>query len=95
MIKHTVKSGESLKVIAKRYGVTIDAILSINPRITDRDYIQAGWVLAIPEASDQKTDAPEVDPDTAVAKALSAALDAICALPEFQALEMIIRADKN
>lgn len=94
MVKHTVKSGESLKVIAKRYGVSVDAILSINPRITNRDYIQAGWVLAIPEDKPVEQ-VPEVDPDSAVAKALQAALDAICALPEFHKLELIIRADKN
>lgn len=48
---YTVKANDNLTKIAKKYGVTIDAIVAINwekyPKIT-KDYIQVGWVLNIP-----------------------------------------------
>ena len=47
---HTVKSGENLTLISKKYDVTIDEILKKNikkyPKIT-RNYIQTGWILSI------------------------------------------------
>ncbi len=47
---HTVRSGENLTLISKKYNLTIKEILSKNikkyPKIT-ADYIQAGWVLNI------------------------------------------------
>lgn len=45
--KHTVKRGETLSVIAKKYGVTVDAIVMLN-KIVDRNLIHVGNVFVIP-----------------------------------------------
>lgn len=44
---HTVQSGEGLWQIARRYDTSIDAILALNPEITDPDQIQSGQELVI------------------------------------------------
>lgn len=46
--QHTVRSGETLTVIAARYGVGVQALMQRN-RITDPDSIHEGQKLAIPE----------------------------------------------
>lgn len=45
--KHTVKRGETLSVIAKKYGVTVDAIVKAN-NIKDKNVIRTGSVFVIP-----------------------------------------------
>lgn len=47
-MKYTVKTGDNLWKIARRFGTTIEAIMRANPWIDDPDYIQVGWVLKIP-----------------------------------------------
>ncbi|MCC6897262.1 MAG: LysM peptidoglycan-binding domain-containing protein [Anaerolineae bacterium] len=47
---HTVLSGDTLKKIADRYGVTVDAIVAAN-QITNRNLIVPGQLLCIPEAA--------------------------------------------
>lgn len=42
---YTVKSGDTLSGIAKRFGVTVEGILKLNPSITDRNKIKVGQVL--------------------------------------------------
>ena len=44
---HEVQSGETLSVIAERYGVSVAALVDLN-RITDPDRIEAGVTLEIP-----------------------------------------------
>lgn len=44
----TVKSGDTLRIIAQRCGTTIPALLQANPKITNPDLIMIGQVLAIP-----------------------------------------------
>lgn len=44
---HEVQSGETLSVIAERYGVSVAAIVDLN-QITDPDRIEAGVTLQIP-----------------------------------------------
>ncbi len=44
---HTVASGENLTKIARRYGVTTDALMRAN-NITDPNFIRAGQTLTIP-----------------------------------------------
>src|SRR5687768_17019074 len=44
---HTVQVGESLSVIARRYGVTVDAVVNANG-LTNRNSIIAGQKLTIP-----------------------------------------------
>ena len=46
--RHRVARGENLIGIARRYGVTIDEILRVNPRV-DRNRIMAGQWLEIPK----------------------------------------------
>ena len=45
---YTVKQGDTLYKIARMYGVSVNAIIRANPRITNPNYIEAGWVLMIP-----------------------------------------------
>jgi hypothetical protein len=44
---HTVASGENLSKIARRYGVTADALMRAN-NLTDPNFIRAGQTLTIP-----------------------------------------------
>jgi LysM repeat protein len=46
-----VKSGETLSKIAVKYGVTVDQILSANPKIKNADKIKLGDRIVIPEPS--------------------------------------------
>lgn len=45
---YIVKSGDTLWVIAGRFGVTVDSILAINDNITDPDVITPGQIIKIP-----------------------------------------------
>ena len=47
---HTVRTGETLWSIAKRYGVTITSLLAVNPKV-DPDIIWIGQRLRIPTSS--------------------------------------------
>jgi LysM repeat protein len=47
-ITHTVRAGESLYIIAQRYGVTIQAIVDAN-ELVDPNKLQVGQVLIIPQ----------------------------------------------
>lgn len=44
---HVVKKGETLSKIASQYGVTVDAIMSLN-NLADANLIREGQILAIP-----------------------------------------------
>lgn len=44
---HTVKSGETLTMIARKYGVQVDALMAANPRLEPRR-MQIGQTLNIP-----------------------------------------------
>jgi LysM repeat protein len=45
---HTVASGETLLIIAQRYGVTVNAIIQANPNIPDLNNLTIGQQLVIP-----------------------------------------------
>lgn len=49
-IRYTVQAGEWLRAIALRYGTTVDAILAINPQITNPDQLTPGQEILIPSA---------------------------------------------
>jgi LysM repeat protein len=42
--RHRVASGENLSSIATRYGVTVDEILQVNPRIQGSRIIAGQWI---------------------------------------------------
>jgi LysM repeat protein len=48
LIRYTVQSGEWLRLIAQRYNTTVDAILAVNPQITDPDVLSPGQEILIP-----------------------------------------------
>lgn len=47
-VRHTVRRGEYLALIARQYGTTVQAILNANPGIKNPNVIYSGTVLAIP-----------------------------------------------
>ncbi len=44
---YTVQWGDTLRIIAARYGTTVENLLALNPQIADRHWIYAGQVLRI------------------------------------------------
>jgi len=48
-LSYTVQSGDTLAVIAERFGISLDALIAQN-NIQDRDLISVGQVLTIPAA---------------------------------------------
>jgi len=48
-VVHTVKAGDSLTKIAATYGVTVDEILAVNPKITNPNRIAIGDKIVIPQ----------------------------------------------
>jgi LysM repeat protein len=47
---HTVKAGETPTVIARKYGVKVDALMAANPRLEPR-HLKVGQTLNIPAAN--------------------------------------------
>lgn len=70
---HTVKRGENLTGIAKKYGVTVEALVASNG-IKDKNLIRVGQVLKIPSK------APTVD----AIKIINDCVNDIQALPSFK-----------
>jgi lysozyme len=64
-VTHTVKAGEKLSTIARKYGVTVGAIATAN-NISDPSKIRAGQELVIPNgsASGENTTPAATSPDT-------------------------------
>lgn len=52
---YTVKSGDTLWDISRRYGVSISSIVNANPIIKDPDLIYGGWKLTIPGKGDSSS----------------------------------------
>lgn len=48
VIRYIVRPGDTLFIIANRFGVTVNEILRINPQITNPDVIFPGQVINIP-----------------------------------------------
>ena len=53
-VVHSVKSGDSLSVIAERYGTSIRAIMNMNG-LKSRNYLRIGWKLKIPSQAGSTT----------------------------------------
>lgn len=49
---YTIKYGDTLSAIARRYGTTVDKIMAANPYITNKNKIYAGKTLQIPKFHD-------------------------------------------
>jgi LysM repeat protein len=45
---YTVRAGDTLFALSRRFGVTIEQILAANPQIVNRDTIFIGQVICIP-----------------------------------------------
>jgi peptidoglycan endopeptidase LytE len=45
---YTVQSGDTLRKIADKFGTTVDAILKVNPQITNANVIYVGQVITLP-----------------------------------------------
>lgn len=58
--RYVVKSGDNLRALAQRFGLTVGQLLAANPTITDPNKIRVGQVLVIPPP-----DAPDTGPNSA------------------------------
>ena len=47
-MKYTVKSGDTLTSIARKYDTMVKAIMRVNPWIDNPNHIEVGWVINIP-----------------------------------------------
>ncbi|WP_339145501.1 MULTISPECIES: LysM peptidoglycan-binding domain-containing protein [unclassified Sutcliffiella] len=63
---YTIKSGDNLSSVASRHGVTLSALLAVNPAIKDANRISIGQVITIPGNA---TSAPVGDQSSWQAKA--------------------------
>lgn len=87
---HTVKSGETLSGIAKKYGTTVAKIKAANAAlISDPNMIKVGWSLVIPV---EAAAAPAPDP-SGIVEQLEKTIKAVEALPEFKALEALLNGN--
>ena len=48
-LKQLVKPGDTLTALAFQFHTTVEAIMSLNPQITNPDFIMAGDTLNIPQ----------------------------------------------
>lgn len=49
-MRYTIKRGDTLWDLARKYGTTVDAIMRENPHIQDRNKIYAGRAINLPDA---------------------------------------------
>lgn len=54
MRQHTVLSGETMEIIAKKYGIGINALIRANPQISNPSLIFVNNVLNIPTGSNEE-----------------------------------------
>lgn len=50
---YTVKKGDSLKSVAKKYGINVKELVAANHRITEKSKLKAGYKLNIPAKSEK------------------------------------------
>lgn len=88
---YTVKRGDTLSAIARKYGTTVEALVASNG-IKNKNLIYAGQVLTIPTTQVNKPENKPVTQPTndLVYNALVTCLDAIEDLPEFKQLEALL-----
>jgi LysM repeat protein len=44
---YTVQRGDTLRIIANKFGTTVDALLALNPKITNPNRIYVGQVIRV------------------------------------------------
>ena len=54
---YVVKKGDTMWLIAKKFGITLDDLIAANPQITDPNRINVGDVIHIPETDMDENDA--------------------------------------
>ena len=57
-MQYVVQRGDTLSIIARRFGTTVSAILARNPQITNPDLIFPGQVITIPTAGQPTPPSP-------------------------------------
>ncbi|MGC8830262.1 MAG: LysM peptidoglycan-binding domain-containing protein [Verrucomicrobiia bacterium] len=72
LIEHKIEKGESFATIAKKYGVSVDAIVKANPNINPRR-LQIGQIIKVPEKSGAATTATPTSANTVSAAATKTA----------------------
>jgi spore coat assembly protein SafA len=59
-MNYTVQSGDTLFLIARRFGVTLDAIIAANPGIKDPALIYPGQVITVPTSGGEGGEEPGI-----------------------------------
>ncbi len=59
---HTVARGETLFILAQRFGTTVDAIRAANPQLTNPNVLVIGQVICIPKAVPPPAPGPFPEP---------------------------------
>ena len=85
MKTYTVKKGDTLWDISKKYGVTVDDLVKWNS-IKNRNKINVGQVLAVSDPAKDEP-APKVKDYESIGKQVEKAISAIESLPAFKKLE--------
>lgn len=80
---YTVKKGDTLSAIARKYDTTVEALVASNG-IKDKNIIRVGQVLQIPTIKSTNNQ---------LYNALVTCLDAIEDLPEFKTLSGLLEED--
>jgi len=52
---YTIQPSDTLFIIARKFRVTVESILSVNPQISNRDIIFAGQLICIPTETNKPT----------------------------------------
>ncbi len=58
---YRVRSGDTMKTIARMKGVSLAALIAANPQIADPDVIRVGWLVRVP-STDLDRDTQEITP---------------------------------
>lgn len=95
MATYTVKKGDTLSTIAKAHKTTVHVLMSINKNISNANVIRVGQVINLParatvEQENANPKPTEKDP-AAIGQAFNACIAAVEKLPEFIALENLLK----
>lgn len=74
-LDYTVKKGDTLSAIAKKYGTTVEAILKANPQIKNANLIKVGEVIRIPGKEEETPDPGFDNSDILLAESIQTGFD--------------------